>query len=159
MPASRVSKKPSGNNRQERMNAVSGREEKRHDADKRVGKTTEQTWIKIRNTWHNNVMTPSGTPWQSSPLCHLPALAQRNRQHAFVVTIEKLLRRGKNSEGLDCLVQRLAITWWQWCHSSNFETQIMVNTSQRARLHVFWIPTVHTSHIRHRNRTIVERWV
>ena len=39
------------------------------------------------------------------------ARAQRNRQHACVVIIEKLLTRGKKSEGLDCLVQELAKTW------------------------------------------------
>ena len=26
--------------------------------------------------------------------------------------------RGKNSKGLDCLVQELARKWWQWCHMS-----------------------------------------
>ena len=37
MPASRVSRIPGGNNRQERMDALSGREDTRHRADKRVG--------------------------------------------------------------------------------------------------------------------------
>ena len=32
------------------------------------------------------------------------ARAKRNRQKAFVVTIEKLLTRGKKKQGLDCLV-------------------------------------------------------
>ena len=53
-------------------------------------------------------------------------------QHAFVLTIEKLLRRGKNSEGLDRLVQKQAMTWWQWCHTSSFESQIEGNAPQRA---------------------------
>ena len=30
--------------------------------------------------------------------------------------------------------------WWQWCHTSTFESQIEGN-AQRARLHVLWIPT------------------
>ena len=38
------------------------------------------------------------------------ARAERYGQHAIVVTIEKLLTRGKNSEGLDCLVQEFAET-------------------------------------------------
>ena len=42
MPASRVSRNPGGNNRQERMDAVPGREDWRHRADKRVGKTTKK---------------------------------------------------------------------------------------------------------------------
>ena len=42
MPASRVSRNPVGNNRQERMDAVSGQEERRHRADKRVGKTKKK---------------------------------------------------------------------------------------------------------------------
>ena len=43
------------------------------------------------------------------------ARAKRNQQPAFVITIEKLLARGKKSEGLDCLFQELAETWWQVC--------------------------------------------
>ena len=37
--------------------------------------------------------------------------ACRDGQHAFVVTIEKLLTPGKKSEGLDCLIQELEKTW------------------------------------------------
>ena len=56
MQASRVSRNPAGNNRQERMDAVSGLEDGRHRADKRVGKTTkeketgEQTFIDTKDT-------------------------------------------------------------------------------------------------------------
>ena len=66
MPASRVSKNPGGNNGQEWMDAVSGREDRRHRADKRVGKTTkkkeEQTFMEKRNTWHNNVKASVDNP-------------------------------------------------------------------------------------------------
>ena len=39
------------------------------------------------------------------------ARACRDGQHAFVVTIEKLLTSGKKSEGLDCLIQEFAKIW------------------------------------------------
>ena len=42
MPAFRVSRNLGGNNRQERIDAVSGREDGRHRADNRVGKTIVQ---------------------------------------------------------------------------------------------------------------------
>ena len=82
------------------------------------------------------------------------ARAQWHGQHAIVVTIEKVLTRGKNSEGLDCLVQKLTKTWWQWWHTSTCETQIKGNASQRARLHVFWIPTDDTL-----NKAYLEEWL
>ena len=75
-------------------------------------------------------------------------------QHAIVVTTETVQTRGKNSDGLDCLVQKLAKTWWQWCHTSTFESQLMGNASQRARLHVFWIPTGDTLH-----KEYLEEWL
>ena len=76
MPASPVSMDPGGNNRQERMDAVSGREDRRHRADKRVGQTTtkkkkSKPFMEIRSTWHNNVKAPVDNPWQISALCHL----------------------------------------------------------------------------------------
>ena len=62
-------------------------------------------------------------------------------QHAIVFTIEKVQTRGTNSDGLDCLVQKLARTWWQWCHTSTFDSQWTGKASQEDRLHVFGIPT------------------
>ena len=63
-------------------------------------------------TWPNNVRGPSGQHLEDSatlPSAVVKATrAQQNRQQAFVVTIEKLLTRGKNSEGLDCLIMEFS---------------------------------------------------
>ena len=47
-PASHVSKNPGGNNRQERINAVSGREDRTHRADKPVGNETKKKKEKVK---------------------------------------------------------------------------------------------------------------
>ena len=127
VPASRVSKNPGGNNRQERMNAVSGRKDRRHRADKRVGLTTKKSRAALHGNQEHVAHQREGPSGQHladfdtlpSAVVKVPR-ASWYGQHAIVVTIEKLLTRGKNGEGLDCLVQKLAITWWQWCHTSTF---------------------------------------
>ena len=48
------------------------------------------------------------------------ARAQQNRQYAFVVTIEKLLTRGKRVMALTASFRKLK-TWCQWCHTNTFE--------------------------------------
>ena len=135
-PASRVSKNAGGNTRQERMNAVSGRKDRRHRADKRVGKTTpppppptppkkKKRANLQRSTWHNNVKAPSGQPladFDTLPSAEVKvARAQWYGQHAIVFTTEKVQPRGKTAKVLiDCLVLKLSRTWWQWCHTSTF---------------------------------------
>ena len=131
MPASRVSRNPGGNNRQEQMDAVSGQEDRRHRAD--------NAWVRLQKKKRANLQRKPECVAQQreSPGGHhladfatLPtavvkiARAKWYGQHAIVVTIEKVQTRGKNSDGLDCLVQKLAKTWWQWCHTSTFESQI-----------------------------------
>ena len=54
------------------MDAVSGLKDRRHRADKRVGKKNEEvehTFIETMNTWQNNVKAPVDNTWQISPLC------------------------------------------------------------------------------------------
>ena len=74
-PASGVSKNPGGNKRQERMDAVSGREDGKHRADnawaRQQKKKEEQTFKETRNTWHDNMKALVDTTWQISPLGHL----------------------------------------------------------------------------------------
>ena len=50
--------------------------------------------------------------------------AERNRQHASASQSRSCSYEGKRGEGLDCLVQEHAKTWWQWCHTSTCETKM-----------------------------------
>ena len=89
-----MSKNPGANYRQEQMDAVSGREDMRHRADKRVDKTKrrEQIFKENLNAWHNNVKALVDNTWQISPLCHLLwwslVLNGTYEQHAIVLKRE-----------------------------------------------------------------------
>ena len=87
------------------MDAVSGREDETHRADKRVGKTKkkrEQTFIETMNIMAKQREGPSGQHFADSATLASAAVkvarAQWNGQHAIVVTIEKLLTRGKTAK-------------------------------------------------------------
>ena len=61
--------------------------------------------------------------WQIPPLCHLLLLRSfvldgTDNMHLFSQP-RRCLTRSKD-EGLDCFVQGIAKTCWQWCHTSNF---------------------------------------
>ena len=64
MPASRVSRNPSGNYRQERMDAVSGLQDGNHRTDKSVGNTKKERnnpFKENQNAWHSNLKAPADT--------------------------------------------------------------------------------------------------
>ena len=124
MPASRVSKNPGGNNRQERMDAVSGREDREQTTRGQDNKKRRANLE--RNPEHVAQQRGGPSGQHLADFATLPSAvvkvprAYRYGHLAIVCTIEKVLPRGKNSENLDCLVQKLARTWWQRCHTSTF---------------------------------------
>ena len=120
--ASSVSRNPGGNYRQERNDAPSGHEDGRQRSRQRVRTKLSQS-DKAGEKFYRETMNITAKQCEGlggqylADFATLPsavvkaARAQRNRQHAFVVIIEKLFTRGKKSEGLDSLVQELAKTW------------------------------------------------
>ena len=81
MPASRVSRNPGGNNRQEQEGRSVSPTRRETSSGQRVGKTTKkkemekqgekQPFKENQSAWHSNVKAPADTTWQISPLCHL----------------------------------------------------------------------------------------
>ena len=127
MPASRVPKKPGGNNRQERKDAVSGREDGNRGAgDKLADSKAKQKGDhpqlgEDHSAQLNKIKASAAIAWQISTLPTAYVEVTRIKwhgQHAIVVTIEKVHPRGKNGRGRDCLAEQLVKTWWQWCHTS-----------------------------------------
>ena len=93
----------------------------------RVGKTTKKRRANLERNPEHVAQQRGGLSGQHlADFATLPsavvkvARAYRYGHLAIVCTIEKVLPRGKNSENLDCLVQKLARTWWQRCHTSTF---------------------------------------
>ena len=75
LQASRVSRNPSGNYKQERMDAVSGQEDGNRGAGNTLARglkqkqEREQPCKEIQNASHSNVKALAYTTWQFSPVC------------------------------------------------------------------------------------------
>ena len=108
MPASRVPGKPGGNNRQERKDAVSGRE----DGNRGAGNTLarQQDWTERRSSafgGKSQCVVEQRKSISSYRLANVTTLPTANvevtrtrwhRQHAFVVATEKVHPGGKNGK-------------------------------------------------------------
>ena len=120
MPASRVSRKPCDNNRQERKDAVSGR-----DCGAAGNTLARQQDRTERRSSHlggkPQCVVEQRKSIGSHRLANFATLPAANvevtrttwhGQHAIVVTIENVHPRGKNGKGRDCLAEQLVKTWW-----------------------------------------------
>ena len=128
MPASHVSRKPGGNNRQERKDAVSGREDGNRGAGNTL--TRQQDWTERRSSAFGGKsqcvveQRKNSGSYRLANVTTLPTanvVVTRTRwhgQHAIVVATEKVHPGGQNGKGRDCHAEQLVKTWWQWCHTS-----------------------------------------
>ena len=129
MPASRVSRKPGGNNRQERMDAVSA---SREDGNRGAGNklARQPDWTERRSSafgGKSQCAVEQRKSISSFRLTNVTALPTANEevtrtrwhgQHAIVVATEEVHPGGKNGKSRDCHAEQLVKTWWQWCHTS-----------------------------------------
>ena len=128
MPASRVPKKPSGNNRHERKDAVSGREGGKRGTGNTLAR--QQDWTERRSSAFGGIpqrvaeQRKSISSYRLANFTTLPTTnveVTRTRwhgQHAVVVATEEVHPGGKNGKSRDCYAEQLVKTWWQWCQTS-----------------------------------------
>ena len=123
MPASRVKSKPGENNRQERKDAVSSRE----DGNRGAGNTLarQQDWTERRSSafgGQSQCVVEQRESFNSYRLASVTTLptayveVTRSRwhgQHAIVVATEKVLPGRKNGKSRDCHAEQVVKTWWQ----------------------------------------------
>ena len=119
---------PGGNNRQERKDAVSGREDGNREASNTLARQQDRTERRSSafggksQCIVNSVKAATAVVWQISPLCQQQMRGvTRTRwhgQHATVVATKKVHPGGKNGKGRDCDAEQLVKTWRQWCHTS-----------------------------------------
>ena len=120
MPASRVSRKPGGNNRQERKDAVSGRDDGNRGAN--------NAWARQQDRTERRSSAIGGRPQcvveqriscSSYRLANVTTLPTANvevtrtrwhGQHAIVIATEKVHPGGKNGKSHDCHAEQLVKT-------------------------------------------------
>ena len=124
MPASRASKKPSGNERQERKDAVSGREDGNHEmGDKLEGRKAKRKGDHLSFGRRPQCVIEQRKSCSSCRLTNFATLptaivevtrTRWHRQYAVDLATKKVYQ-GKER---DCVAEQLEKTWRQWCHTS-----------------------------------------
>ena len=124
----RVSRKRGGNNRQERKDAVSGREDANRGADNTLAKQQDRT--KRRSSTfggkpqcvveqHESCGSYCLANVAALPTAHVEVTRTRwHGQQAIVIATEKVHPGGKRGKGRDCHAEQLVKNCWQWYHTS-----------------------------------------
>ena len=120
MPASRVLKKPSGNERQERKDAVSRRKDGNPGASNTMASQHNQTERRSSVFGGRPQCVDEQRKSCSSyrlanvtlPTANVEATRTKwPRQHAIDVATQKVHPGGKNGKGRDCVAEQLGKTW------------------------------------------------
>ena len=119
-----------GNNRQERKDAVSGREDGSREAGSTLARRQDWTRKEIIRIWRKvtvaevyNVKPASAIAWQISPHCQQHLRGSHVLDDAEKMELSSLPRRvhpgeKKNGKGRNCDAEQPVKTWRQWCHTS-----------------------------------------
>ena len=128
MPASRVLKKPGGNEIQERKDVVSARKDGNRGAGNTMARQQNRTEGRSSGFGERpQCVYEQRKSFGSHRLAICATLPTANagvtrarwlRQHAIVVATQKVHPGGKNGKGRDCVAEQLVKNWWQWCHTS-----------------------------------------